>query len=109
MNLIEKAFLKATEQEEQKRINLKKKYPKWTFVKAKPNKTKLIKCKYKLDLAKSIYKYYNTGEKIAIQYNRKLIYNGIINFELQTGGTYAQQNSYLQITINKFVNQLLTN
>jgi hypothetical protein len=41
LNPIEKAFLKAIEQEEQKRINLKKKYPNWTFVKAKKhNKTK---------------------------------------------------------------------
>ena len=38
MNLIQKAFLKATEQKEKKIINLKKKYPKWTFVKAKNNK-----------------------------------------------------------------------
>tara|TARA_R110000751_G_scaffold278028_1_gene379752 strand:+ start:208 stop:333 length:126 start_codon:yes stop_codon:yes gene_type:complete len=38
MNLIEKAFLKATEQKEKKIINLKKNYPKWTFVKAKNNK-----------------------------------------------------------------------
>ena len=40
MNLIEKAFLKATEQKEKKRINLKKKYPNWTFVKAKPKQNK---------------------------------------------------------------------
>jgi hypothetical protein len=39
MNLIEKAFLKATEQKEKKIINLKKKHPNWTFVKAKTNKT----------------------------------------------------------------------
>ena len=32
MNLLEKAFIKATEQEEKKRINLKKKHSKWTFV-----------------------------------------------------------------------------
>ena len=76
---------------------------------AKADKTKLISCSYKLELAKVIYKYYNTNKKIAIQYNRKVIFNGVINFELQTGGTYAQQNSYLQIRINKFINQLLTN
>jgi len=75
---------------------------------SKADKTKLIKCSYKLDLAKVIYKYYNTNKKIAIQYNRKIIYNGVINFQLQTAGTYQQQNSYLQITINKFINQLLT-
>ena len=34
-NLIEKAFLKATEQDQKKKINLKKKFPKWEFVKAK--------------------------------------------------------------------------
>jgi hypothetical protein len=37
-NLIEKAFLKATEQDQKKKINLKKKFPKWQFVKAKTNK-----------------------------------------------------------------------
>ena len=34
-NLIEKAFLKATEQDQKKKINLKKKFPKWEYVKAK--------------------------------------------------------------------------
>ena len=77
--------------------------------KAKADKTKLISCAYKLDLAKAIYKYYNTGEKIAIQFNRQILHVGSIDFELQTGGTYAQQNSYLQITINNFINKLLTN
>ena len=43
MNLIEKAFLKATEQKEKKIINLKKKHPNWTFVKAKTNKTNKTK------------------------------------------------------------------
>jgi len=76
--------------------------------KDKADKTKLIKCSYKLDIAKVIYKYYNTNKKIAIQYNRKVIFNGFINFQLQTAGTYQQQNTYLQITINKFINKLLT-
>ncbi len=35
MNLIEKAFLKAIAQDQKKKINLKKKYPNWKFVKAK--------------------------------------------------------------------------
>ena len=35
INLIEKAFLKAIEQDQKKKINLKKKFPKWEFVKAK--------------------------------------------------------------------------
>lgn len=35
MNLIEKSFLKAIQQDEIKKINLKKKFPNWTFVKAK--------------------------------------------------------------------------
>jgi len=34
-NLIEKAFLKATEQDHKNKINLKKRFPKWEFVKAK--------------------------------------------------------------------------
>tara|TARA_R110000823_G_scaffold243221_1_gene367503 strand:+ start:356 stop:472 length:117 start_codon:yes stop_codon:yes gene_type:complete len=38
MNLIEKAFTKALEKEVTKKINLKKKFPKWKFVKAKKNK-----------------------------------------------------------------------
>tara|TARA_R110002096_G_scaffold425490_1_gene634143 strand:- start:596 stop:928 length:333 start_codon:yes stop_codon:yes gene_type:complete len=76
--------------------------------KEKADKTKLISCTYKLDLAKAIYKYYNTGVKVALQFNRKIIYIGAINFELQTAGTYAQKNSYLQITLNKFLNKLLT-
>ena len=75
--------------------------------KPKADKTKLIECNYKLDIAKVIYKYYNTNKKIAIQYNRKVIFNGVINFQLQTGGTYQQQNTYLQITLNKFLNKLL--
>ena len=76
--------------------------------KVEADKTKLISCSYKLDLAKAIYKYYNTGVKVALQFNRQILYIGIINFELQTGGTYAQQNSYLQITLNNFLNKLLT-
>ena len=40
MNLIEKAFLKAIEQKEKKKMKLKKKYPNWTFVKAKPKQNK---------------------------------------------------------------------
>ena len=76
--------------------------------KPQADKTKLINCSYKLDLAKAIYKYYNTGEKVALQFNRQILYIGAINFELQTGGTYQQQNSYLQITLNKFLNKLLT-
>ena len=34
MNLIEKAFLKATEQKEKEIINLKKKYPNWDICKS---------------------------------------------------------------------------
>jgi hypothetical protein len=76
--------------------------------KAEADKTRLISCNDKLELAKVIYKYYNTGKKIAIQFNRQILYIGAINFELQTAGTYAQQNTYLQITLNKFLNKLLT-
>lgn len=35
INLIEKAFLKAIEQDQKKQINLKKKFPKWEYKKAK--------------------------------------------------------------------------
>ena len=42
MNLIEKAFIKAIKQKENKIINLKKKYPKWTYCKG-TNKNNKIK------------------------------------------------------------------
>tara|TARA_R110000737_G_scaffold16198_1_gene33329 strand:+ start:424 stop:558 length:135 start_codon:yes stop_codon:yes gene_type:complete len=43
MNLIEKAFLKATEQKEKKIINLKKKFPNWTYQKGTENTTNKLK------------------------------------------------------------------
>jgi hypothetical protein len=43
MNLIEKAFAKATEQKEKKIINLKNKHPKWTYCKGSENKTNKLK------------------------------------------------------------------
>jgi hypothetical protein len=76
--------------------------------KHKADKTTLINCNNLLELSKTVYKYYNTNKSIAIQFNRQILYIGTINFELQTGGTYGQQNTYLQLTITNFINKLLT-
>ena len=73
--------------------------------KGKPqaDKTILINCKNLLDVSKVVYKYYNTSQSVAIQLNRKILFVGVINFELQKYGTYGQQNSYLQNTIINFI------
>lgn len=77
--------------------------------KAQADKTTLINCKNILDVSKVVYKYYNTGQSVAIQFNRKIFFVGVINFELQTAGTYGQQNTYLQNTITNFITNKLTN
>tara|TARA_R110002096_G_scaffold92520_2_gene209131 strand:+ start:263 stop:577 length:315 start_codon:yes stop_codon:yes gene_type:complete len=79
--------------------------------KGKPqaDKTTLISCNNLLEVSKSVYKYYNTGQSIAIQLNRKIFFVGVITFQLQTAGTYGQQNTYLQTTITNFITNKLTN
>ncbi len=71
--------------------------------KAQADKTILINCKNLLEVSKVVYKYYNTSQSVAIQLNRKILFVGVINFELQKYGTYGQQNSYLQNTIINFI------
>lgn len=72
------------------------------------DKIKIVNCYNKLDLAKAVFKYYNTIEKVAIKYNRKFVFIGHIKIQPQTFGTFKQQQTYLQIEINKFTNELLT-
>jgi hypothetical protein len=77
--------------------------------KPQADKTMLINCKNILEVSKVVYKYYNTNKSVAIQLNRKILYVGVINFKLQTAGTYGQQNTYLQNTITNFITNKLTN
>ena len=76
--------------------------------KAKADKTKIIEAAFPYDVYTIVMRYYNTNKKVAIRYNRKFIYNGVINFELQTAGTFTQIQTFLNMKAQEFTNKLLT-
>ena len=49
---------------------------------------------------------YNTANFVEIKQDQDILFQGLINFELQRSGTNYQQQTYLHLTINKFINTL---
>ena len=50
--------------------------------------------------------YYNSSNFVEIKRDKKILFQGLINFELQRYGTYTQQNTYKNIKIKEFINNL---
>jgi hypothetical protein len=53
-----------------------------------------------------IDQFYNTSNFVEIKQDKKILFQGLINFELQRYGTNQQQNTYKNIKINEFINNL---
>lgn len=50
--------------------------------------------------------YYNTKKQVQINQGNKIIFQGLINFELQTCGTMYQQQTYKKLKIQEFITNL---
>tara|TARA_R100001443_G_scaffold47394_1_gene60050 strand:- start:338 stop:556 length:219 start_codon:yes stop_codon:yes gene_type:complete len=50
--------------------------------------------------------YYNTNKQTQIKQGNKILFQGLINFELQRCGTQTQQQTYKNLKIKKFINKL---
>tara|TARA_B110000444_G_scaffold249681_1_gene275106 strand:+ start:5544 stop:5762 length:219 start_codon:yes stop_codon:yes gene_type:complete len=53
-----------------------------------------------------IDQFYNSTNFVEIKQDKKILFQGLINFELQRYGTYTQQNTYKNIKIKEFINNL---
>jgi len=53
-----------------------------------------------------IDQYYNTTNFVEITEDKKILFQGLINFELQRYGTNYQKQTYKNIKIKEFINNL---
>ena len=50
--------------------------------------------------------YYNTKKQVQISQGNKIIFQGLIEFELQTCGTMYQQQTYKKLKIKEFITNI---
>ena len=71
------------------------------------NRYNLSKQGFAFDLYKFVKGYYNTGKEVLIyKDSNTILYDGIITLSTQGAGTETQKQTYLNIQINKFIDNL---
>ena len=50
--------------------------------------------------------YYNTKKQVQISQGNKILFQGLIEFELQTCGTMYQKQTYKKLKIQEFITNL---
>mgnify|MGYP003676753954 CR=1 FL=1 len=76
-------------------------------MKTTKNKYNISEEGFAFELYKFVKGYYNTGKEVLIYKDvNTLLYNGIITLSTQQAGTETQKQTYLNMQINNFINNL---